>query len=107
MLLDSISAPLQVSHLNLNDGTVEGLRLLRLPAFCVQYHPEAGPGPHDSRYLFREFAALMDGVGRSGAHGKVRQCSPAYRSGATARVSVQAAGTTCVSALTFDPQFWP
>ncbi len=50
----------RVSHLNLNDGTVEGLRFLELPAFCVQYHPEAGPGTHDSRYLFREFAELME-----------------------------------------------
>jgi carbamoyl-phosphate synthase small subunit len=64
MLLDSDAGRVQVSHLNLNDGTVEGLRLLDVPAFCVQYHPEAGPGPHDSLYLFREFAELMDGAGR-------------------------------------------
>jgi carbamoyl-phosphate synthase small subunit len=63
MLLDSDVGRVQVSHLNLNDGTVEGLRMLDVPAFCVQYHPEAGPGPHDSLYLFREFAALMDGAG--------------------------------------------
>ena len=44
-----------MTHLNLNDGTVEGLRLLDLPAYSVQYHPEAGPGPHDSHYLFRQF----------------------------------------------------
>ena len=60
MLLDSDFGSAQVSHLNLNDGTVEGLRLLQAPAYCVQYHPEAGPGPHDSRYLFSEFAALME-----------------------------------------------
>ncbi|MBC7294030.1 MAG: hypothetical protein H5T84_08030, partial [Thermoleophilia bacterium] len=59
MILDSECGPVQVTHLNLNDGTVEGLRLLDLPAYCVQYHPEAGPGPHDSYYLFREFAQLM------------------------------------------------
>jgi carbamoyl-phosphate synthase small subunit len=59
MMLDSGFGPVQVSHLNLNDGTVEGLRLLEQPAFCVQYHPEAGPGPHDSLYLFREFVQLM------------------------------------------------
>jgi carbamoyl-phosphate synthase small subunit len=60
MLLDCDVGAAQVTHLNLNDGTVEGLRLLDVPAFCVQYHPEAGPGPHDSRYLFREFVALME-----------------------------------------------
>ena len=61
LVLDSDAGRVQVSHLNLNDGTVEGLRLMDVPAFCVQYHPEAGPGPHDSLYLFREFAELMDG----------------------------------------------
>ncbi len=49
----------QVSHINLNDGVVEGLRLLDLPAFSVQYHPEAAPGPHDAAGLFEQFAALM------------------------------------------------
>jgi carbamoyl-phosphate synthase small subunit len=48
-----------VTHLNLNDGVVEGLRCRDVPAFSVQYHPEAGPGPHDARYLFEEFEALM------------------------------------------------
>ena len=41
--------------MNLYDGTVEGFRLLDVPAACVQYHPEAGPGPHDSLYLFDRF----------------------------------------------------
>jgi carbamoyl-phosphate synthase small subunit len=50
----------EVTHLNLNDGTVEGFRCLDVPAFGIQYHPEAGPGPHDSRYLFDRFAQLMD-----------------------------------------------
>jgi carbamoyl-phosphate synthase small subunit len=45
---------------NLNDGTPEGIQFLDLPAFSVQYHPEACPGPHDARYLFRAFATLMD-----------------------------------------------
>jgi carbamoyl-phosphate synthase small subunit len=49
----------EVTHLSLNDGTCEGLRHRHLPAFSVQYHPEAGPGPHDSNYLFDEFLALM------------------------------------------------
>ena len=48
-----------VTHVNLNDGVVEGIRLRDAPAFSVQYHPEAGPGPHDARYLFDWFAALM------------------------------------------------
>ena len=51
----------QLTHVNLNDMTVEGIRLLELPAFSVQYHPEAAPGPHDARYLFGAFTRLMDG----------------------------------------------
>ena len=48
-----------LTHVNLNDHTVEGIRCRDVPAFSVQYHPEAGPGPHDSRYLFDDFEALM------------------------------------------------
>lgn len=50
---------LQVTHLNLNDGTLEGIRCLEVPAFSVQFHPEASPGPHDTSYLFDEFIYLM------------------------------------------------
>ena len=50
----------ELTHWNLNDGTLEGLRCLDVPAMSVQYHPEAAPGPHDSRYLFAEFRALME-----------------------------------------------
>jgi carbamoyl-phosphate synthase small subunit len=49
-----------ITHLNLNDMTVEGLQVRDCPAFSVQYHPEAGPGPHDSKYLFGMFAAMID-----------------------------------------------
>jgi carbamoyl-phosphate synthase small subunit len=52
--------PARISHVNLNDGVVEGLRLLDAPAFSVQYHPEAAPGPHDAAGLFDDFCALME-----------------------------------------------
>lgn len=51
----------QLTHVNLNDMTVAGIRALDVPAFSVQYHPEAAPGPHDARYLFGSFARLMQG----------------------------------------------
>ncbi len=51
---DSLAAA-DVTHVNLNDGVVEGIGCRDVPAFSVQYHPEAGPGPHDARYLFDEF----------------------------------------------------
>ena len=51
---------IEVTHLNLNDGSIEGIRVKNKPAFSVQYHPEATPGPHDSRYLFKRFTDLMD-----------------------------------------------
>jgi carbamoyl-phosphate synthase small subunit len=57
---DSLSSA-DVTHVNLNDGVVEGLRCRDVPAFSVQYHPEAGPGPHDARYLFDLFKDLMLG----------------------------------------------
>jgi carbamoyl-phosphate synthase small subunit len=62
----------ETTHVNLNDGVIEGFRSLKAPAFSVQYHPEAAPGPHDARYLFGAFRALMH------AH-------PARRTGSGAR----------------------
>jgi carbamoyl-phosphate synthase small subunit len=55
----SLAGKAEVTHINLNDGTVEGLRALGAPAFSVQYHPEASPGPHDARKLFGEFIRAM------------------------------------------------
>lgn len=59
----SLPAGTEITHLNLNDGDVEGLRCDARRAFSVQYHPEAGPGPHDARYLFEEFIDLMREAG--------------------------------------------
>jgi carbamoyl-phosphate synthase small subunit len=57
---------IELTHTNLNDGVVEGFRVLDAPAFGVQHHPEAGPGPHDARYLFDDFTNLMLGSQPSG-----------------------------------------
>ena len=57
---DSLPATVEVTHINLNDNTVEGLQHKTAPAFSVQYHPEASPGPHDANYLFGNFIKMMD-----------------------------------------------
>jgi carbamoyl-phosphate synthase small subunit len=57
---DSLPSDLEVTHRNLNDQTIEGVRHRELPAFSVQYHPEASAGPHDSDYLFRQFRSMLD-----------------------------------------------
>ena len=58
--LDSLGDRAEVTHVNLNDRTVEGLSVKGQPTFSVQYHPEASPGPHDARYLFRRFVEMME-----------------------------------------------
>jgi carbamoyl-phosphate synthase small subunit len=58
---DSLPSDVAVSHVSLNDGTVEGMRHRTMPVMSIQYHSEASPGPRDSEYIFDEFVALMDG----------------------------------------------
>jgi len=57
----TLPAHVEITHRNLNDGTVEGMRLTNRPVFCVQYHPEASPGPHDADLLFTKFAQMIHG----------------------------------------------
>ena len=57
---DSLPAAAEVTHVSLFDGTLEGIRLTDRPAFSVQYHPEASPGPQDSHHLFARFTGMMD-----------------------------------------------
>ncbi|HZO54525.1 MAG TPA: carbamoyl phosphate synthase small subunit, partial [Bryobacteraceae bacterium] len=57
----SLPSEVSVNRINLNDQTVEGMRHKKKPIYCVQYHPEASPGPHDSSPLFAEFRKLIEG----------------------------------------------
>ena len=57
---DGLTSDIQVSHRNVNDGTIEGLRHTREPVMTIQYHSEASPGPHDSMYLFDRFLKMVD-----------------------------------------------
>jgi len=70
---ESLPAEVEITHLNLNDRTVEGMRHRELPVLSVQYHPEASPGPHDSWYLFERFGAML---GEHVADRKVVQSDP-------------------------------
>ncbi|GAB3803960.1 hypothetical protein GCM10027605_26940 [Micromonospora zhanjiangensis] len=63
-LISTEFGDVEISHVCLNDNVVEGLRAREVPAFTVQYHPEAAAGPHDADYLFDRFAELIEGSGR-------------------------------------------
>ena len=56
----TLPSEVEVTQINLNDQTVEGMRHKKYPVFSVQYHPEASPGPHDSHYLFKNFVKMME-----------------------------------------------
>ena len=86
----SLPADVEVTHVNLYDGTVEGLRHETKPVFCVQYHPEASPGPHDADYLFRQFLDVMENADRvrregAGAHSRSIPNAQTHRSQAHPR----------------------
>ncbi|MCC6954796.1 MAG: glutamine-hydrolyzing carbamoyl-phosphate synthase small subunit, partial [Deltaproteobacteria bacterium] len=61
---DTVPSDVRITHMNLNDNTIEGLESPELRAFSVQYHPESSPGPHDAQYLFKRFRDLVEGKGR-------------------------------------------
>ena len=69
---DSLDGRIKVTHINLNDNTNEGMLVRDANAFSVQYHPEAGPGPHDSEYLFGQFAGLMARARGEGGFGRAQ-----------------------------------
>ncbi|MDI7246937.1 MAG: glutamine-hydrolyzing carbamoyl-phosphate synthase small subunit [Bacillota bacterium] len=77
--LERTQAAIRITHVNLNDGTLEGMEVPELLCFSVQYHPEASPGPHDSRYLFGKFISMMEGNRGGGGH---QVASPTVRWGA-------------------------
>ena len=61
--METLSAnDVEITHINLNDNTLEGFRHRKLPIYAVQYHPEASPGPHDASYLFDQFSDMMKKV---------------------------------------------
>jgi carbamoyl-phosphate synthase small subunit len=68
--IDSLAGKAELTHVNLNDGVCEGMRLPDAQAFSVQHHPEAGPGPHDAAYLFDEFEQLLTGTANEVSRGQ-------------------------------------
>ncbi|OGW28079.1 MAG: carbamoyl phosphate synthase small subunit [Nitrospirae bacterium GWC2_57_13] len=70
--METVKDQVELTHINLNDKTCEGIQHKTLPAFSVQYHPEASPGPHDSRYLFARFVDMMERHGKKGPRRTMR-----------------------------------